>query len=129
MSLRTKIVFILLAVVALYAAGQVQQAIRRQERLVQLDSRQGDVLEALAVARDHLDNPGERAAARRTRRAALALAEARLDAVERAVRTAAPELTPERFERRTGRPSPATDKPQGGVVQAGLRRRAVQTAR
>ncbi len=113
-------------VVALYAAGQVQQAIWRQDRLESLDTQQGEVLEALRVALEHLGNPGERAALRRTRRAALALAQARLDAVVQKLRAMAPELTRDRFDLRTGRAVPAAGLTAGGVVQAALRRRVAQ---
>ncbi|MFT7534621.1 MAG: hypothetical protein ACI85K_000570, partial [Hyphomicrobiaceae bacterium] len=80
-----------------------------------------------------IGNPSKRNALRRTREAALALAEARLDAVSKELADGCPQLlrtastdSVARIERRPGRGLPIAGLPKGGRVVAVLRRRAAQ---
>ena len=113
-------------VAALYAAGKVQEAVQRQEELDRVETRLGELLDALGGALEQLDADDPRAAARRTREAAGALAEARLDAVVAALRKQMPELDLARIDRRAGRRQPAAGIDGGGRVIATLRRRTAQ---
>lgn len=115
-------------VVALYAAGKVQDAIRRQEELLEIDTHLGELLQALSGALDQLGNPNARAAARRTRAACKALAQARLDAAIARMRALRPGLGSDRFERRAGRGVPIDGLDGGGCVIATLRRRSAQVS-
>ncbi|MGK0350098.1 MAG: hypothetical protein ACJAYX_000766 [Planctomycetota bacterium] len=120
-------------VVALYAAGKSQEALRSQEQLHNIDNHQGELLTALNKAIYQIGNPSKRNALRRTRGAALALAEARLDAVSKELADGCPQLlrtastdSVARIERRPGRGLPIAGLPKGGRVVAVLRRRAAQ---
>ena len=113
-------------VAALYAAGKVQEAVQRQEELDRVETRLGALLDALGGALEQLDADDTRAAARRTREAAGALAEARLDAVAAALRKQMPGLDLARIDRRAGRRLPAAGVDGGGRVVATLRRRTAQ---
>ncbi|MCK5941841.1 MAG: hypothetical protein KAI24_07745, partial [Planctomycetes bacterium] len=115
-------------VVALYAAGKVQEAIRRQEELLAIDTHLGELLVALDGAVEQLGRPDERAAARRTRTAAIALAEARLDATIRHILLERKDLGANRFDRRAGRGVPTAGVDEGGFVVVTLRRRSAQVA-
>ena len=118
-------------VVALYAAGKSQEAVRAQAHLHELDTRLGGLISALDEAITQLGNHSVRDNLRRTRRAAVALAESRLDAVSQDLLKACPALqaaTPSdqgpRIERRPGRGVPVAGLDGGGRVLAVLRRRA-----
>lgn len=111
-------------VTALYGAGQVQEAVQLRRELERVETELGELLEALGGAYEHLDGDNPRAAARRTRDAARALAEARLDAVAATLARRAPAVPAERIERRPGRSLPTAGLERGGQVVATLRRRA-----
>lgn len=120
-------------VVALYAAGKVQEALQTHERLRALDRHQGELLIALGQAIEQIGNPRKRNALRRTRRAATALAESRLDAIATELGQSCPQLVekasedaPPRIERRPGRGLPIAGIDGGGRILAILRRRAAQ---
>lgn len=120
-------------VIALYAAGKSQEALRLQDQLHNLDNHQGELLSALNKAIEQIGNPRLRNALRRTREASLALAEARLDAVSKELTDGCPQLlqaastdSVARIERRPGRGLPVAGLPAGGRVVAVLRRRAAQ---
>ena len=120
-------------VIALYAAGKAQQALRLQQQLHSLDHYQGELLSALSKAIQHDGNPLERGVLRLTRQVALALAEARLDAVSKELAEGCPQLlatasadSAARLERRPGRGLPIAGLPAGGRVVAVLRRRTAQ---
>ena len=120
-------------VVALYAAGKVQEALRLHDQLRALDEHQGELLEALGRAIEQIGNPRERNALRRTRQAGVALSEARLDAVSKALGQDCPQLVEKpadgrgsRIERRPGRGLPVAGVDGGGRIVAVLRRRAAQ---
>ncbi|MFN3244873.1 MAG: DUF748 domain-containing protein [Planctomycetota bacterium] len=113
-------------VVALYGAGKVQEAIRRQQELLAIDTHLGELLQALSGALEQLGNPNPRAAARRTRSACKALGEARLDAAIARIRSLHKNLGADRFERRPGRGVPVAGVVEGGCVIASLKRRSTQ---
>ncbi|MFT4513195.1 MAG: hypothetical protein ACI91B_001897 [Planctomycetota bacterium] len=120
-------------IVALYAAGKPQEAWRLQEELHTVDRHQGELLVALNSAIDQIGNPRERSALRRTRQAALALAEARLNAISKELTEGCPQLlvtasadSAARIERRPGRGLPIAGLPSGGRIVAVLRRRTAQ---
>lgn len=120
-------------VVALYAAGKSQEALRTQQKLRAVDDHLGELYSALAEAITQIGNPSERSDLRRTRAAAMALGEARLDAVSQELANSCPQLIDSasedagpRIERRPGRGLPIAGLPDGGRVVAVLRRRAAQ---
>lgn len=119
-------------VVALYAAGKSHEAIRKQAELGEVDDNLGELLAALDQTIDQLGNRNPRKSLRRTRTAALALAEARLDAVSSHLLRACPDLANgtgllvPRIERRPGRGVPIADSTGAGRIVAVLRRRTAQ---
>jgi hypothetical protein len=120
-------------IIALYAAGKPQEALRLLRQLQSLDHHQGELLTALSEALQHIGNPLERRALRLTRQVALALAETRLDAVSQELIEGCPQLlaadsadSAARIERRPGRGLAIAGLPAGGRVIAVLRRRAAQ---
>ena len=120
-------------VVAFYGAGKVQEAIRRQNELRTLENHLGELLTGLDEAIDQIDNPSKRKALRRSRRCAIALGEARIDAITAELLRGCPGLANNaksndrtRIERRPGRGFPVAGLPSGGRVVAVIRRRVAQ---
>jgi len=110
-------------VIALYAAGKSQEAIRRHAQLQAIDTHLGELETALREALDMLGGDNERRARRRSRAVAQALAEARLDAVTQHILARNKDLDASRVERRPGRGLPVDGVEGGGRVRLALRRR------
>jgi hypothetical protein len=110
-------------VAARYAAGQAQEARWRQADLLALETRIGELEATLAEALRLGDEPGKRAADRRTRSAAVGLAERRLQALRADLQRRVPGLTPARVTLRPGRGVPTAGLTDGGRAVARLRRR------
>jgi hypothetical protein len=111
-------------VAARYAAGQAQEARWRQADLLALETRIGELDLTLAEAlRLGADSTSPRAAGRRTRAAAVGLAERRLAALRAELERRVPGLTAARVTLRPGRGVPTGELTSGGRAVAQLRRR------
>ncbi|HEX5051610.1 MAG TPA: DUF748 domain-containing protein [Planctomycetota bacterium] len=107
-------------VAARFGAGQMHEARREQDELSRVDDGLGRLELTLDEALGML-TPDPRAADRRTRRASLALAEARLQALAELLRRRLPD--PGRLiEQRRPRPATAADLPGGGRILITVRR-------
>ncbi len=101
---------------ALYAAGRMQDALASRRALADLDARLGRIDAALDEALGMLGAPNRRAALRRTRRAAEAMATARLEAVARDLVTRLGTGVAPRIEIRPPKSVVTEDLASGGQV-------------
>ena len=113
-------------VVALYRASKTQEALQRQRELLALDTRLGELEGALREALDMLGDDNPRKHKRRTRATAIALSQARLDAVVEHILAAFPDLPRSRIDVRPGRGVPVDGVEGAGRVGAVLRRRSAE---
>lgn len=111
---------------ALYSAGRMQDAEARHDALAALDARIGELERTIDESVRMLAGENERQRSRRTRQAALAIAERRLHAVQDAIAARVGPSAAARIEWRRPRAVPAMDAPDGGRVVVTVRRRAAQ---
>jgi len=113
-------------VTALHATGRGQAARARHAALVELDARIGDLERTIDEAVRMLAGETAREQQRRTREAALAIAERRLDAVRGAVVARLGPAAEARVVSRRPRAVEAADAREGGRVVLTLRRRSAR---